>query len=68
MESKCFCGEPIPQERAEFGFNTCVKHSSAKPSVGFMSYGHKTAGEVVIISGNDEEQKRIARRCYERKR
>ena len=65
---KCFCGREIPEERIEFGFKTCVEHSGAKQSIGFMSYGHKTAGEVVIISGSDKEQQRIARRCYERKR
>lgn len=68
MESKCFCGKEICSERLDLGFNTCVDHSGARPSVGFMSYGHKTAGEVVIVSGKDTEQQRIARRCYERKR
>lgn len=66
--ASCFCGQEIPQERVELGFNTCVKHSGQSPHVGFMTYGHKTAGEVTIISSSNPENVRIARRAYERKR
>lgn len=68
MEVLCFCGNKIPEERLELGLKTCIQHSGAAPLQGFMTYGHKTAGEVTIISGNNKEHIRIARRAYERRR
>lgn len=68
MKQACVCGAEIPEERLELGLTTCVAHSRQSPSQGFMMYGHKTAGEVVIINGGDPEKLRQARNCYERKR
>lgn len=65
---KCFCGAEIPIERSEAGYATCIEHSNAKKPVGFMVYGHKTAGEIVIVNKDDEETLRQAQRAYRRSR
>jgi hypothetical protein len=66
--SRCHCGQEIPEERIEMGFNTCIAHASASKKVGYMVYGHKTAGEVVILDGQNKEHVRQAERAYRRDR
>jgi hypothetical protein len=50
------------------GFNTCIAHASTSKKVGYMVYGHKTAGEVVILDGQNKEHVRQAERAYRRDR
>lgn len=49
----CNCGKPIESERLEFNLKSCFKcaskQSQEKPR-GIMLYGHKTAGEIQIVS------------------
>lgn len=66
--NKCHCGEVTPPERLELGLGTCIKHASNSKKVGFMVYGHKTAGEVVILDGKNSEHVRQAERTYRRER
>jgi len=50
---KCNCGNPIEQERLEFKLSTCVRCARSQPQErprGIMLYGHKTAGEIQIVS------------------
>lgn len=67
------CNQEIPAERVEalqeMGIypNTCVLHSETKPKMVVMEYGHKTAGAIVVV-GNDPEQQRLAQRAYRRSR
>lgn len=70
MESKCWCGADIDPDRAELGFTTCVHHGHQKPHIGFMVYGHKTAGDIQIIPDNSRTQEslRLARRANARSR
>ena len=65
---KCFCGKIIPEERLEFGFTTCLDCSKESKPIGFMVYGHKTAGEIVIIDSKDSESVRQAHRAHRRDR
>ena len=60
----------IPEARLEVLPNTttCVGCSDVPRHVGFQIYAHKTAGEVMIIPGDDAEGIRQARAVYERKR
>jgi hypothetical protein len=50
----CGCGNEIPQERFELGFKTCVvcgeRIAQSKRKVGYIHYGHKTAGSIVLTS------------------
>jgi hypothetical protein len=50
----CGCGREIPQERLDLGFKVCVvcgeKIAQSKRPHGYISYGHKTAGSIVITS------------------
>jgi hypothetical protein len=64
------CGNPLPIERLEALPNTttCVDHSDATPKVGFMVYGHKTAGECILIDPRDQEALRRAHRANSRSR
>jgi hypothetical protein len=61
--TNCACGNEIPQERIDLGYKVCVicgeKFAKAKRPVGYMSYGHKTAGAIVITtkSGLDNYKK-----------
>lgn len=64
------CGQEIPVERLEVipGCTTCVEHSREVQKVALLEYGHKTAGSVVVIDGNDTESVRRAFRAYRRSR
>lgn len=69
--SKCItCGSDIHPERLEALPDTkvCVTCSREPANVGFMEYGHKTAGYVQIIKGNDHEGLRRAQRAFKRSR
>lgn len=57
----------MPAERLEI-YETCIGCTNTKPKVALMNYSHKTAGSVVIIDGGNQENIRIARRAFERKR
>ena len=50
----CVCGNIVEPERAEYGFVNCAACAHAGPDVskskGRMVYGHKTAGEIEIMS------------------
>ena len=64
------CGAEIPEERIEAipGTTTCVKCTTVKSVHGFMVFGHKTAGELVMISPDDTEAMRQAQRSNKRSR
>ena len=51
---KCGCGNEIPQERLDLGFKVCVicgeKIANKNRPKGYISYGHKTAGAIVVTS------------------
>lgn len=51
---KCGCGKDIHPERYDLGYKICIscgeKFASVKKPKGFMYYGHKTAGSIVITS------------------
>lgn len=69
-EYKCICGAIITEDRYNAGFKTCILHGPNSQHVGFMSYAHKTAPDIVIIPNNSGSQEtiRIARRAYDRGR
>lgn len=50
----CGCGNEIPQERFDLGYKICTtcgeKIAQARKPVGYMSYGHKTAGAIVVTT------------------
>lgn len=50
----CGCGNSIHPERLLLGFKVCVicgeKLAQQKKKFGYVSYGHKTAGAIVITS------------------
>lgn len=54
MSNKCGCGKDIPQERIDLGFKVCVvcgeRIAQSKRPHGYVCYGHKTAGAIVITS------------------
>jgi len=62
------CDVEIPEERVELGFETCIKHSTAKPRVGFMVFNHKTAPEIAIVNSENKEGLRQAVRAFRRER
>ena len=67
------CGAEIPPERVEFLELTgksprCVDHSGEVAAVTFMEYGHKTAGAIVKVAGDNKEAIRLATRAYRRSR
>jgi len=66
----CGCGSEIPAERLEILPDTqvCADCSTEQRRVGFLVYGHKTAGEVVMVDGADKEAVRQAERAYRRSR
>jgi hypothetical protein len=75
---KCGCGQDISDERVEFLKSTgraitCITCSREQPKVSFMSYTHKTAGEIVVVPNNpdgtrNKELIRIAERAFRRSR
>lgn len=65
----CKCGDVIHPYRLQCGYKTCVKCSTTKGYVGVTEFGHKTAGYVVKIDPNvNEEGVRRAWRAYHRSR
>jgi hypothetical protein len=64
------CGDLIPEGRREVlpSTETCVRCSTVVKHVGFQIYAHKTAGEVMIVPGDDAEGVRQARAVYLRTR
>lgn len=53
-EHNCGCGNSIHPERYALGYKICLKcgekSASNKKPFGYVSYGHKTAGAIVITS------------------
>jgi hypothetical protein len=51
---KCGCGNEIHPERYELGYKTCVvcgeKHAQKNKKFGYIAYGHKTAGSIVVTN------------------
>ena len=51
---KCVCGNDIHPERYALGYKICLscgeKFAQKKTPRGYMHYGHKTAGTIVITS------------------
>lgn len=69
MPAYCsLCHKEIPQERIECGFSLCIKCSDTKRIQGFMSFGHKTASEIVLVNPKDKESLRRATNTFKRKR
>jgi len=64
------CNHPIDPERLEAlpRTTTCVRCSTEKRSYAFMEYGHKTAGYIQVVKGDDREGLRRAIRAYKRAR
>ena len=52
--NKCGCGNLIPNERYDLGFKICLtcgdKIAHKKKPYGYVHYGHKTAGSIVVTS------------------
>lgn len=76
---KCIdCDNIIPEERIEVlerkGWPMrCVHCSKVETPAVFMNYGHKTAGEILIVPNNpdgtrDPEKVRQAERAFRRSR
>lgn len=76
---KCIhCDNQLDKDRTRFieitgKFPTCVNCSKEQPVVSMMNYGHKTAGEVLIVPNNpngtnNAEFVRQAKRAYRRGR
>jgi hypothetical protein len=63
MNKKCGCGNPISDERFELGFKICLncgeKAAQRKKPYGYIHFGHKTAGSIVVTtkSGFDNYSK-----------
>ena len=53
-EHRCGCGNSIPPERFALGYKLCVvcgeRVAQKKKPYGYMCYGHKTAGAIVVTS------------------
>lgn len=66
------CHSPIDPERLEVLPDTiyCVTcaRSHVSKRVAFMDYSHKTAPQLVVIEGTDEEGLRRAKRAFKRAR
>lgn len=63
------CDQPISEERLEALPDTkvCVACSDVKKVKGLVDYAHKTGGHLVMLP-DDEEQQRLAFRCFRRAR
>lgn len=66
------CGKHLDADRAEALAEmqkpmTCKSCSTETHCLCFMEYGHKTAGYLVRV-GNDPEQRRLAKRAFQRDR
>jgi hypothetical protein len=73
-ETKCkYCREFIDEDRLEFLVESgrtlvCQKCSTESRAVGFLSYSHKTAPELVMIPANNKEKIRRCERVNRRAR
>lgn len=51
---KCGCGNEIVSERYLLGYKVCLpcgeKHAQSNKKFGYLHYGHKTAGAIVLTS------------------
>ena len=68
-----YCNSIIPEGRLEFLQETgrrlvCIGCSSESRAVGFLSYSHKTAPELVMIPANNTENIRRCERVNRRAR
>lgn len=68
-----YCQDVIPDGRAEFLIEThrratCLSCSVESRAVGFLSYSHKTAPELVMIPANNTEKIRRCQRVNRRAR
>lgn len=68
-----YCNSSIPEGRLEFliQYNktiTCVSCTTEQRAVGFLSYSHKTAPELVMIPANNKENIRRCQRVDRRAR
>ena len=66
--SKCGCEIPAMRLEALPNTTTCVGCSRVKSYVGFMSFAHKTAPDIVMVSPDDRENLRRAVAIHERRR
>ena len=52
--NNCGCGNEISDERYALGYKICLacgeKIAQSKKKYGYVSYGHKTAGAIVVTS------------------
>lgn len=70
---KCVvCNVVLDEDRIEFltlvkRKPTCVNHSTEQKKLALMDYGHKTAGQIVVLP-TDKESIRRAFRVYHRSR
>lgn len=52
--TNCVCGNQIPLERLELGYKFCVvcgdKIAAKNKKFGYVCYGHKTAGSIVVAT------------------
>lgn len=68
-----YCNNDIPSGRLEFLMETnrrfvCIECTSESRAVGFLSYSHKTAPELVMIPANNLEKIRRCQRVNRRAR
>lgn len=68
-----YCNSIIPEGRLEFLQETgrrlvCIECSSESRAVGFMSFSHKTAPDLVVCPANATEKLRILHRANRRAR
>jgi uncharacterized protein YaiE (UPF0345 family) len=68
-----YCYHSIPDERLEFltennRAKTCINCSTEQRAVGFMSWEHKTAPQLVLVPANAKESIRILNRANRRSR
>ena len=66
------CGSDVDTERAVYisAFQkpeVCIRCSTEKHSLVFTEYSHKTAGSLVVV-GTDPEQQRLATNSFRRRR
>lgn len=68
-----YCKVDVHPERVEFLNETgrtitCLNCSMESKAIGFLSYSHKTAPELVIIPANNKEKMRRCERVNRRSR
>jgi hypothetical protein len=71
MKRKCEkCGKAIPSARLDIlpDTQTCVGCSEVKAKVVYPVYSHKTAPEIIVVDGDNDEGLRLADRANQRAR